>query len=452
MEEEEGAGEPLSNSIQETISVLTDTKENTPSNEQNSNNESNTETTEQTEQNQEKSDLVQENSHLPNSNTNTDQDTQTDNQNGSSINNENNDGQMSSTFLTEAQESQLIQATVIEKNNDETNTQSNQDIQVTPQIDPEELEAAYNSLVKYQTIPPSHYFDSMVKYINRKRIEELENSDYREVEKLDSLLELLNQKNQDQANQQSIDEKEQAFKTRSDSLENRIQDINNRYDSKIKALQDQFETRFEELSANQEMEVMKFKEKWQNPDFIKQFDRPSKQLLTMRYQETRMALSKRYEDAKKAKSQADRLQRSEEANAQRVMEETMKAEFLRLRTHQQQEVNKLSLRNDSQLEAIEVQRKRELEPLKIALRQLEGKKKTRISLLTKSVPITIPQAGQNSPKSPRTAARFILYRNGVQTDINIAPIDDNQFLAMTKRTARQRTRAKSSMSRSLPPL
>lgn len=452
MEEEEGAGEPLSNSIQETISVLTDTKENTPSNEQNSNNESNTETTEQTEQNQEKSDLVQENSHLPNSNTNTDQDTQTDNQNGSSINNENNDGQMSSTFLTEAQESQLIQATVIEKNNDETNTQSNQDIQVTPQIDPEELEAAYNSLVKYQTIPPSHYFDSMVKYINRKRIEELENSDYREVEKLDSLLELLNQKNQDQANQQSIDEKEQAFKTRSDSLENRIQDINNRYDSKIKALQDQFETRFEELSANQEMEVMKFKEKWQNPDFIKQFDRPSKQLLTMRYQETRMALSKRYEDAKKAKSQADRLQRSEEANAQRVMEETMKAEFLRLRTHQQQEVNKLSLRNDSQLEAIEVQRKRELEPLKIALRQLEGKKKTRISLLTKSVPITIPQAVQNSPKSPRTAARFILYRNGVQTDINIAPIDDNQFLAMTKRTARQRTRAKSSMSRSLPPL
>lgn len=369
----------------------------------------------------------------------------------------NDDDQLAtSTFLTETAETHLLKAT------DPVDAQkSSKNLVQSQPIDPAEIESALDSLLEKNKLPPEEYTNQLIQLINHKRMDCLESSDYRGAESLDSALDNLLKMNTSESHKKSIQDNEQKFSDRLDSIKSQISDVNNRYDSKMQTIQNNFEEKYQQLIDIQEVQIKKFKEKWQNPDFLKQFDRPSKNLISMRFYEKQMALSGRFKDAKGAKAQADRIQQNEEKEVQKHIEEIMKSEFLKLRSQQQQEVNKMSSRNDALLEEIEMQRKRELEPLNVALKQLDNKKKSKFSQSLKSksanIKITIPKTNQNSPslsqKTPRTAQRVIKYKNVCQTDLSILPIDDQQFQKLASMSNRQKARAKSSLNKkSLPPL
>lgn len=394
------------------------------------------------------------------------------NENNENLENENNDDKQenndndkqdnddkqptNSTFLTETAEIHLLKATDSGENH-----KSSKKIEQPQPIDQAEIESALNSLLEKNKLPPPEYTDQLIQLINHKRMDCLENSDYKGAENLDSALFTLVTKNSEESQQKSIQNNETMFNDRLDSIKSRITDINNRYDLKMQTVQNNFEEKYQQLSEIHESQISQFKEKWQNPDFLKQFDRPSKNLLSMRNFEKQMALSGRYKDAKGAKIQADRIQQQEEKEAQKQMEEIMKAEFLKLRNQQQLEVNKMSSRNDAQLEEIEMQREKELEPWNVALKKLNNKKKSILSQNLRqksvSVKISIPKVHQNSPstsqKTPRTAQRVIKYKNTCQTDFSILPIDDQQFSRLVSISSKQKARSKSSVvKKSLPPL
>ncbi|OHS96802.1 hypothetical protein TRFO_36959 [Tritrichomonas foetus] len=371
--------------------------------------------------------------------------------------NKNNEENQMSTFVTETSKSNLIQAVDISENDDDFDNNQRESreseiAQIEP-IDPAEIESALNSLLKYQTIPPEHYYDAVVQLINHRRIDHLEVSDYRTAEKLDKALDLMNKSIEELQKKQIEMDREQSLNNRFESLQNKLDEINDKYDSKIQQLQATLDEKLNDLTNQQEFQIYQFKEKWQNPDFLKQFDRPSKRLLTMRHLEKRMALSKRYEEAKKTKMQADKLQANEEAAMQKQMEEIMKTDFLKLRATQQQEVDKMARRTDALIEELELQREREIAPVKIAIKQFDIKKNAVTAKKVITVPKTPAQLqmiNQNkiAPKTPKTAARIIKYRNECQADLAISPIDDEQFCKMMNLTNRQKKRAKSS----LPPL
>lgn len=362
-----------------------------------------------------------------------------------------------STFLTETDETHLLKATEIP--NSSGNNDNTANFTQAQSIDPAEIEAALNALLDKNTLPPPEYTDSVIQLINHKRMDCLEESDYRGAENLDSVLDQLIKKNTEQSHQKSLDDHEQKFTDRLNSIKDQISDINTRYDTKIQTMQNNFEEKYQQLADAQEQQLRQFKEKWQNPDFLKQFDRPSKNLLSMRSYEKKMALSGRYNEARTAKLQADRAQQHEEREMQKQIESIMKSEFLKLRNQQQLEVNKMASRNDILLEEVEMQRKKELEPLNTAMKTLDNKKKSNLAknIKSKSVTIAVPKIHQNSPsasqKTPRTAQRVIKYKNNCQTDFTIPPIDDQQFQRLASMSTRQKARAKSSLAKkSLPPL
>lgn len=368
--------------------------------------------------------------------------------------NKNEDQLPTSTFLTETAETHLLKAT-----EPDANKKPKKAIVQSQPIDPVEIESALNSFLEKNKLPPPEYTDSVIQLINHKRMDCLEESDYKGAENLDSALDVLIKKNSEESQQKSFQDNEQKFNDRLDFIKNKISDINSRYDSKIQTAQENFEEKYHQLMELHEVQIRQFKEKWQDPDFLKQFDRPSKNLLSMRFFEKQMALSGRYKEAKGAKVQADRIQQNEEKEAQKQMEGIMKSEFLKLRNQQQIEVNKMSSRNDIQLEEIEMQRKKELEPLVVALKKLDNKKKSILTVKAKSASakITIPKSHQNSPsamqKTPRTAQRVIKYKSICQADFSISPIDDQQFQRLATMSTRQKARAKSSLvKQSLPPL
>lgn len=72
-----------------------------------------------------------------------------------------------------------------------------------------------------------------------------------------------------------------------------------------------------------------FKEKWQNPYYLLQFNHPSTELLEKRDLEKRMAISRYYDEARIIQNEADNLQLEEEMKRQQIIEKKMERDLLR---------------------------------------------------------------------------------------------------------------------------
>ena len=372
------------------------------------------------------------------------------------------EGIESSTFVTEALQSNLISSTYLpferKENNEKSEKPEKQESSIyqtqsqSQFIDPQKVENAMNAFLKDKTIPPTELVSPVIDLMNNKKIDYLEVSDYGNAEKMDRAIELLIKMIEELELQKAEDEKNKSFKNRLDSLNSKLSEINQKYDDKILSLQNALEEKIQELGKKQEAQIKQFKEKWQSQEQIKQFDRPSKQLLSMRHIEKQMALSKRYDDARKTKALADKIQNQEEVAAQKTMEDNMKADFLKLRSLQQKEVDNAARHCDKQIEELEMQREKEIAPIKIAIRQMDMKKtySKKIIKVPKSqqTQILLQTPKQTPNKNQTTAVRMVKYRNEFQADLSIAPIDDEQFIKLTKATQKQKQRSKSS----LPPL
>jgi hypothetical protein len=97
--------------------------------------------------------------------------------------------------------------------------------------------------------------------------------------------------------------------------------------SQLQALQQSSEHEFEQLENEMKnclfelenkhiRETDAFREKWQNPAFFAQYQKPSPELLQMRYIERRLALKWNYEEAKAKRDIADKQQKRKNGKLQ----------------------------------------------------------------------------------------------------------------------------------------
>lgn len=359
-----------------------------------------------------------------------------------------NDNELS-TFVTGTGNLPLINATEVTPDQQEDqskrtgktgrSTKSVRPIQLPPPSQ-EEINEAYNMLVKFKMPPNPNVKEAVIQKLNHDKLQALMNSDYKEAQKLDDAYLITNKDDMAYQAEQSEELRIQHLNERTKNMLDQIAQINEKYDNSIYAIKQNTNERYHDMTQKHHEELMQFRGKWQDPAFLKQFNRPSQRLLSMRHIEKKMALAKRYDDAKKTKRMADQLQIAEENQMQKLIEEQMRKEFIKMREIQQKAVNKMVFHEDAIIDEIEEARRKEIEPVETALKQMSIKKKATPNKKLATMPrqllggaqIIQPNAGPPSnPLSPRTASKMKKFRGEKKAELKIAPMDDEMFEKLT---------------------
>ena len=284
------------------------------------------------------------------------------------------------------------------------------------------IDIAVDQLLERGTAPAQPLRLSVIQRLNRRKLACLMNSDYRGAEQCENALASLAKT--DDANRVFAAQERcrTSLAERRDALLAERARINEECDARVNQEEERCDARYDALVRAHAAQVEAFKAKWQDPEFLKQFGRPSQRLVSLRHMEKQMALARRYDDARRTKKLADKQQVDEEAVAQSQVEAAMKKEFVKMRERQRKEMDRVASRTESAKTEIERQRTLKLAAIDVAVKQLSDDRKMRLS---KSGPIV--KRDENGRWSPRTQSRMARFRDAAAGELNIAPVDDTTF-------------------------
>jgi hypothetical protein len=290
-----------------------------------------------------------------------------------------------------------------------------------------ELVEALTSLLRSESIPVPHMRAAVVRLANVRKLEALMASQYRGASQYEKALSLMRRRI---ATDEAQEVTKRKLAARREFLESRRVWLNEEYGMRLERARELNAGRYDEILARHRFELEQFKAKWQDPEFLRQFNHPSSKLLELRNLEKKFALMRSYDNAKQMKATADRLQAREEGAMQDHIDTVMRREFARLREQQKSEAEKMIAHDDKVLESLERQRQSELVPLKAAAKRLLAVKQT-----TRMRPVGLLAKGQIAATSPRMRARFLRYRDTASAALRIDPPDDATFDRLTTRKA-----------------
>lgn len=353
-----------------------------------------------------------------------------------------------STFFTEPEQTSTI-------NYDENVVEETRKSYVLAKLGPsnEDVEMAFQDIIKKGILPLPYVKNALIQKLNKERLVSLMQSDYRNTERYDKALSLIDQNDRMAGLNELTKKKETWIAERHTSLENQKWQINSEFDTKIKRAQDASQQRYYELNVKHLEQVEQFKKKWQDPDFLKQFNRPSTKLINLRQMERKLAVVNRFKDAREIKAMGDEQQRIEEAEMQQVIDEEMKKDFAKMREMQQKEVDTLMRREEELIESLELQRTRQLEAITAALKLKETKKKPPLNRRMRSVPDDLIKGkmrkgeDEQKPASPVVYKKMAQFRCAKTGDLNLLSIDDNMLAKLTRTDSNKKNtkRTKSSL-------
>jgi hypothetical protein len=291
--------------------------------------------------------------------------------------------------------------------------------------DPDGVEDQLLQLVEHRRQPQPDYRNGVLHSLNRKKVEALLHSDYDKAQLYeDAIQSIINHESKHLTSQLTGREHDQsAF--RKETIEQKLQSSSQQLKEAIQSNQSELNQKLLLLQGAHRDEIAEFKGRWRNPDFLKQFARPSTQMLEMRYVEKKLALQKRYADAKKMKEMADRQQLFEENVLKRNIESQLRSEYQRLLERHQNEIDRLETFYAMSNLRLEMKLEKTVRALEMALRQCEV---PRLQIATtkriKASTITATTAPQNAVLTPRTQQAYLQFRTRRNADLRLPQVDD----------------------------
>jgi hypothetical protein len=315
------------------------------------------------------------------------------------------------------------------------------EIFVSPPTSPEDPEVAkaINLLVNRLIPPPPELHGAVSQVLEKRRVEALMDGDYDVAEEQERIAALL--QNTIQAEQQKENENRtlDALYQRWQQLQTQQQQISAKWESKLAEFTAQNDRQQQELQAQWDEELEHFLAKWKDPSFLRPFAKPSPKLLQLREQERAMGIARMYPQAKEMKSIADRLQREETQAAQWRINSQMTMERHKLCLKHEKEARAMTVYRDRTIKAIQNDKARELRPILSALQQMKAKKSpmAKYPALPALPPARAESAsaacGAENLCSPRTAARYSIFRSEKKTTLlEVSPVDDHTLAQMKK--------------------
>lgn len=297
-----------------------------------------------------------------------------------------------------------------------------------------DVERALNAFVNLGIAPPSDLQPGILQLLETRRVQALMDSDYDVAEQQDKIaasLRALGKAEEQRSNKsRSLDMLFQRWQ----NLQRKQSEINAKWDQKIVTFLDEMEQQELELQAKQDREVDDFLGQWKDPAFVRQFGKPSQQLLLLRDQEKAMAVNRMYGEAREIKSFADKIQREETEAAQMRITAQMATDRDRLSVKHEKELEALRAYKERMLQAMMTEKAKELRPVQTALSQIKAKRQppSRLPKLASAKGSRVVSA--SVPYSPRTATRYSHFRSEKKTTLlDVVPVTDAGLQEMKKR-------------------
>lgn len=294
---------------------------------------------------------------------------------------------------------------------------------ITSADDQSDAESKLELLIRDGTMPDSDSAQSVLRLINRRKVDALLSSDYESAEVYDKASQNLMMNIGNLSSIESENHECQNRENRQHQLLKKLHETEDRYTQQMQLNINECERRLDEAEQRHFNEVEEFKKNWKNPEYIKQFSKPSSTMLQLRYVEKKLALAKRYNDAVRQRNIGDRQQLIETENLQKNIEKQMKSDFAKMREKQKSEIEKIEEHYDRLNGEIEAKLKRETDAINFALKRNVDSQKPKNVNNRKFVGRSSGGLESALP-SPRTKKKFNQYKNDRNAQIILTPFDD----------------------------
>jgi hypothetical protein len=264
----------------------------------------------------------------------------------------------------------------------------------------------------------------LIQYLQRQKVNALCINNFVEARRLHSVLQdfqrvLLRARTQDfheqrlealQAKQRDAAERLAQFREETDAMMHE---------------EDQFlAERLLQLSNQHAEQLNNFDKRWNNPDYLLRFAKPSSYLLQIIKIERSLVLSKDLEQAEFYRAKVAQLEKEESEAAQRSAEAKMRAQHVRIIARHEAEVSALKEQGVKSLELLRSQREQEERALIIRLKTIEGE----LELVRANRPLGLPTTRSNGSvqecsMTPRTLQRYAAFKtNVIQPRVIVRPL------------------------------
>lgn len=296
------------------------------------------------------------------------------------------------------------------------------------------VDRALQDFITRGVLPRSDLIPSVLQLLEKNRVEALMDGDYDTAEEQDKIASTLQSLAQAEQQKDSEERVINVLFQRWQKLQQQQMQVLSKWEREISTFLLEIEQQERNLAEKQDREIDEFLEQWKDPGFVRQFGKPSPQLLHLRDQEKAMAVNRRYGEAREIKSFADKLQKEETEAAQSKITAQMAIEREKLGLKHAKEMEALKMYKERMLQGMENEKAKELRPIQTALSQIKAKKHPPSRLPKLSSSKGVRKASSSLPYSPRTQTRYSQFRSEKKaTLLDIVPVSDSQLQGMKSR-------------------
>jgi hypothetical protein len=261
--------------------------------------------------------------------------------------------------------------------------------------------------------------------LNRKKVDALVHSDYDKAQVYEDAMQSILEHESRELTGMLSDRDRASADFRRETIKQKLQTQTQELNNAIQSNQAEEAQKLQQLESVHNQEIAEFKARWRSAEWLKQFARPSPQMLQMRHVEKKLALQKRYGDAKKMKELTDRRQCLEEDLLKKHVESQLKLDYQKLMERHQSEVDRLETFYGMSNLKLELKLRKTVRGLEIALKQSEVPR-LELAMVKRRKARTLASttAPQNAVLTPRTQKVYAQFRTGRNADLRLPAVDD----------------------------
>lgn len=285
-------------------------------------------------------------------------------------------------------------------------------LQTDPDLDAENLRLL-NNFKKKGRLPDITQRTQLVQYIQREKVNNVVAQRFGKAQELQDLLQKYQKAIVDQEIKERNRDKIENLKASLDSTKEELKKNDKEIKYKIEDEKEKQKEHYYVLLQRQDEELNTFERKWNDPNFIQKYAKPSSTLLSMKNVERSMVLTKMFDRAEIVHNKVKELEKVESRQAQEVAENEMEREKQKILSRQASEIQAYELHCTRQIEIIE----RNHESSRLKTKGKIAKLEAEILELEKNPPTSLPPMSSPATElklqtvmTPRTSKRYSMYK------------------------------------------
>ena len=224
----------------------------------------------------------------------------------------------------------------------------------------EELAAALQKYLKNGTMPPQEMRSELITYTQSLMVEAITKEEYDYAASLDNAMSQFSSSIVVDRKSSNNEEEDKSLKARIEQTNQRGKEIAEKWAGIITSFKETENQKLDDLSKAHESEKMQFQSRWQQPESLVQFTKPSPALLQLKRQQKAFAIARKFDQAKQLKRMAEQMQKAESQRAIKRANAVMEKQYSILVEKQEKEFKCAVDLSQRKLRELEVQRDREM--------------------------------------------------------------------------------------------